>query len=156
MKTNRFILFSTFLISVIIISASCNHKKQIDESKILLDTDRFYSALSAEKGMNASFLAMFDWAGVILRANQMPVEGYNAIKVLLLSESDSTFTLTWDPLFSKTAASGDLGYTYGTYKVTSKTTDSITGVGKYATIWQKQGDGKWKAILDTGNPGLGK
>jgi ketosteroid isomerase-like protein len=54
------------------------------------------------------------------------------------------------------AASGDIGYTYGTYKITDRYTDSIIGVGKYATIWQKQKDGKWKAILDTGNPGLGE
>jgi ketosteroid isomerase-like protein len=98
---------------------------------------------------------MFDSAGVILRANQIPIEGYEAIRESLMGESDSTFTLTWEPKFAKMAASGELGYTYGTYQITDKHTDSIIGVGKYATIWQKQSDGKWKAILDTGNPGLG-
>ena len=153
MKTSR--LF-TFTVILVIMATACNNKKQVDDSKVLSDTDRFYSDLSAEKGMNASFLAMFDSAGVILRANQMPIEGYEAIRASLMSESDSTFTLTWEPKFAKMAASGELGYTYGTYQITDKATDSIIGVGKYATIWQKQSDGKWKAILDTGNPGLGK
>jgi ketosteroid isomerase-like protein len=54
------------------------------------------------------------------------------------------------------AASGELGYTYGTYQLKSRATDSLMGVGKYATIWIKQADGTWKAILDTGNPGLGE
>jgi ketosteroid isomerase-like protein len=134
---------------------ACKSNK-VDDTNVLSDTDRFYSALSAEKGMNASFLEMFDSAGVMLNANQKPIEGLEAIRASLLNASDSTFTLTWEPRFAKMAASGELGYTYGTYQIKDKATDSITGVGKYATIWQKQKDGKWKAILDTGNPGLGE
>lgn len=153
MKTRHLFIFTVILV---IMATACNKKKQVDDSKVLSDTDRFYSDLSAEKGMNASFLAMFDSSAVLLRANQMPIEGYAAIRASLMSESDSTFTLTWEPKFAKMAASGELGYTYGTYQITDKATDSVIGVGKYATIWQKQGDGKWKAILDTGNPGLGK
>jgi ketosteroid isomerase-like protein len=155
MKTSHLKLYSVVVIFVFITTA-CTNKKLMDDSKVLADTDRFYSALSAEKGMNASFLAMFDSAGVILRANQKPIEGYNAIKASLMKESDSTFVLTWEPMFAKMAESGDIGYTYGTYKITNRSTDSVTGVGKYATIWQKNKDGKWKAILDTGNPGLGQ
>ena len=149
MKTNRLISLSTFIVIMIFTLSACTNKKQIDDSKVLSETDRFYSAMSAEKGMNASFLVMFDSAGVLLRANQMPIEGFAAIRAKLLSESDSTFTLTWEPRFAKIAASGELGYTYGTYQIKAKATDSITGVGKYATIWIKQSDGKWKAILDT-------
>jgi ketosteroid isomerase-like protein len=155
MKTRNFPKMFAFAILLVMVSLACTNKKQVEDSKVLADTDRFYSELSAEKGMNASFLAMFDSAGVILSANQMPIEGFEAISASLMSQSDSTFTLTWEPLFAKMAASGDMGYTYGTYKITDRATDSVTGVGKYATIWQKQKDGKWKAILDTGNPGLG-
>jgi ketosteroid isomerase-like protein len=155
MKTNRLISLSACIVMLLLTISSCANKKQVDDKKVLSKTDSFYSALSAEKGMNASFLAMFDSAGVMLNANHMPIEGFEAIKASLMSESDTTFTLTWEPMFAKMAASGDLGYTYGTYKMTDRKTDSIIGVGKYATIWQKQSDGKWKAILDTGNPGLG-
>jgi len=128
----------------------------MDSEKELADTDRFFSAMSAEKGMNTAFLAMFDSAGVLLRADHQPIEGYNAIKALLTSEDDSTFILTWEPVFAKVSASGDMGYTYGTYEVTDKSTDSLTSEGTYSTIWQKKSDGKWKALLDTGNHGLGK
>jgi ketosteroid isomerase-like protein len=155
MKTNHLISFLTFIVMLMFTLLACNNRKQAENSSVLSETDRFYSAMSAEKGMNASFLAMFDSAGVMLRANQMPTEGFEAIKASLLSENDSTFILTWEPIFARIAASGELGYTYGTYQIKDKETDSITGVGKYATIWLKQSDGKWKAILDTGNPGLG-
>jgi ketosteroid isomerase-like protein len=155
MNTNRLISICALTLIAIFTFNSCCNKKQKDESKLLSDTDRFYSALSAEKGMNTSFLEMFDSAGVMLNANHMPIEGFEAIKASLMSESDSTFTLTWEPKFARIATSGELGYTYGTYQIKDKATDSITGVGKYATIWIKQKDGQWKAILDTGNPGLG-
>jgi ketosteroid isomerase-like protein len=156
MKMKRLTSICAFSVFIILNFIACRNVKQKDESKLLSDTDKFYSALSVERGMNASVLEMFDSAGVMLNANQMPIEGFEAIKASLLSENDSTFILTWEPRFAKIAASGELGYTYGTYQIRDKATDSITGVGKYATIWKKQADGKWKAILDTGNPGLGE
>lgn len=156
MKTFRSILSIGITLVVITVFVACNGKKQQAGSQELSETDRYYSAMSAKEGMNAAFLAMFDSAGVILKANHMPVVGYDSIRASLLAESDTAFTLTWEPLFEKMAASGDLGYTYGTYQLKDKATDSIMGVGKYATIWIKQADGTWKAILDTGNPGLGK
>jgi len=140
---------------IVLALAACNNKKQADQSKVLAEADRFYSALSAEKGMNAAFLAMFDSSGVLLRPNHPPIAGHEAIKQLLLSHSDTAFILTWEPSYSKIAVSGDLGYTYGTYKVRDRATDSISGEGTYATVWLKSADGTWKAVLDTGNPGLG-
>lgn len=157
MKTNH-VKTSALLVVILLLSMqSCMKKAVMEDPKVLADTDRFYSAMSAEKGMNAAFIAMFDSAGVLLRANHYPVEGIEAIKNLLEKRSDSAFILTWEPLLAKMAASGDLGYTYGTFKVTGRHAgDSISEEGTYATIWQKQADGKWKALLDTGNPGLGK
>jgi len=63
--------------------------------------------------------------------------------------------LTWKPDFSDMAASGDLGYTYGTYVFTSKDKDKdgkpVVEYGKYVTIWKKQKDGTWKVAVDMGN-----
>jgi len=128
----------------------------MDENNVLAETDRFYSALSVEKGSNAAFLAMFDSSGVMLRSDHMPVEGHKAIEELLMRGNDSTYTLTWEPLFARIAKAGDMGYTYGTYQVRDKGADSISGEGTYVTIWQKKEDGSWKALLDTGNDGLGR
>jgi ketosteroid isomerase-like protein len=63
--------------------------------------------------------------------------------------------LTWAPLGAGMAASGDLGYTYGTYEFTGKDKDGkpVVDKGKYATIWKKQKDGSWKVALDMGNSG---
>ncbi len=158
MKLHIFLNINTFLLIVVALNlTSCNNiDKHFAPKKSITEVDRYYSELSSKKGMNAAFLAMFDSSGVILRANHFPIEGYNSIKTLLIKESDSNFTLTWEPSFSKTSSSGDLGYTYGTYQIVLKATDSIAEQGTYCTVWQQTADGSWKAILDTGNPGLGK
>jgi ketosteroid isomerase-like protein len=63
--------------------------------------------------------------------------------------------LTWAPVGAGIAASGDLGYTFGTYEFRSKDKDGklVASHGKYTTIWRKQKDGSWKVVLDMGNSG---
>jgi ketosteroid isomerase-like protein len=61
--------------------------------------------------------------------------------------------LTWTPVGADISASGDLGYTYGTYEFRSKDKDGkpVVDHGKYTSIWKKQRDGSWKVVLDMGN-----
>ena len=61
--------------------------------------------------------------------------------------------LTWTPVGADISASGDLGYTYGTFEFHSKDKDGKPTVehGKYTSIWKKQKDGSWKVVLDMGN-----
>ncbi len=62
-------------------------------------------------------------------------------------------SLTWTPVKADMAASGDLGYTYGNYVFRSKDEEgkTVTGYGKYTSIWKKQKDGSWKVVVDMGN-----
>jgi ketosteroid isomerase-like protein len=54
------------------------------------------------------------------------------------------------------AASGDLGYTFGTYVFITKDKDGkpFREYGKYTSIWKMQKDGSWKVVLDMGNATL--
>ena len=47
-------------------------------------------------------------------------------------------------------ADGTLGYTWGRYRVEAG--DSITGRGRYLTVWRRQPDGSWKVDADIGSP----
>ena len=62
-------------------------------------------------------------------------------------------SLTWTPVKAEMAASGDLGYTYGTYVYTAKNKEGklVPNYGKYTSIWRKQKDGQWKVVVDMGN-----
>jgi ketosteroid isomerase-like protein len=109
--------------------------------------------MSVEKGMKNAFLEYIDSNGVLLRPNQLPVLGADAID-FLIQENDSSYTLQWEPKNGMLAESGELGYTYGLYKLQPKNKDTAI-FGTYVSIWKKQSDGSWKFVLDSGNEGVG-
>jgi ketosteroid isomerase-like protein len=66
---------------------------------------------------------------------------------------DKNNRLLWTPVGADISASGDLGYTYGTFEFHSRDKDGKPTVdhGKYTSIWKLQKDGSWKVVLDMGN-----
>lgn len=149
-----YLLSASALVIVLLITGCAKINKTNNDRMGLKETDRYYSDMSEKEGRNAAFIAMFDSSGVMLRENSMPVEGIAAIRNQLLMHSDTSYTLKWEPLFAD--SSGTLGYTYGTWTLTSSTLKEFLGEGTYVTIWKKDRNGHWKATLDTGNDGLKK
>jgi len=66
------------------------------------------------------------------------------------------FSVKWQPVKAEVARSGDIGYTQGTYELTSNDPkgNPVTDKGKYLAIWKKQADGSWKAAADMFNSDL--
>ncbi len=145
MRTVYFIPFMLVFIS------GCNHQKP--DVKELFDADKKFSDMSVEKGYPAAFIEFAHPDAVILRPNSMPVKGRNAISALYEKADTAGVRFTWKPLAGDIAASGELGFTYGTYTFKK---DSLTERGTYASVWKKDRNGNWKYILDTGNEGLEK
>lgn len=131
---------------------ACQPKQRVDPAE-LIEIDRAFSLLSSKTGMNEAFATYIATDGVILRNNSYPIVGRDRVIARLNQSSDTTFSLTWEPMYADMASSGDLGYTYGTYLVSSPTGDSL-GVGSYVSIWKQQSDGTWKFVFDAGNGGL--
>lgn len=65
-------------------------------------------------------------------------------------------SLSWHPTKIEVAKYGDLAYLYGTYSMSASDDKGkpISDNGKIVEIWKKQGDGKWKCIVDTWNSDL--
>jgi ketosteroid isomerase-like protein len=148
----------TLMIIFIVLLGSCTSTGVNDKaSEELIKADKAFSKLSEEKGMNTAFLSYIAEEAVLLRPNKQPIKGKQKIQEIY-SKPDSTFTLTWEPLFAEISRSGELGYTYGIYNFESYGPDGLPVVekGTYATFWEKNDDGAWKFVLDTGNPGLGE
>jgi len=144
-------LFVFIIISFI--NLSCVKRPKYMVSGLLLQTDLDFSAMSQQKGMNEAFLYFMANDGVILRNNSFPDVGKDKLKKHFAEQKDTSFILTWEPLFEKISECGDIGYTYGIHTNTEKSTGKIIR-GTYVTIWQKQTDGTWKFVLDTGTTGL--
>jgi len=152
-KKNGFnIMLFVFIINLILI-LSCSNNSKSPAAGILLQTDREFSTMSVTEGMFKAFLFYIADDGVILRDNSFPAKGKENLSTRFSGKTDTTFILSWEPLFEKISESGDLGYTYGLHTNTDKITGEITK-GTYITIWQKQQDGSWKFVLDTGTQGL--
>ncbi len=138
---------------------SCK-QKEVDVSLIvdknkdaLLETDRQFANMCSQKGMKNAYLDFIDSNGVLLRPNAFPIVGADAVDFIIAQKTDDLL-LSWRPKDAVVAASGELAYTYGTYKIEVRGTEENLQ-GSYVTIWKKQTDGKWKFVLDTNNEGLG-
>jgi len=138
------ILFSFF---------GCTKPSGITERGALLKADRDFSAMSEREGMQKAFLKFAADSVVILRDNSFPQAGINAMREYFAGRSDTSYILTWVPVYEKISSDATLGYTYGLYTLTIRATGE-TSRGTYATVWEKEGDGSWKYILDTGTQGL--
>ena len=152
-KKNGFNIMLFVLIINLFFVISCTNRSKNDTSGVLLKTDLDFSNMSEISGMHKAFLSYFADSGVMLRDNGYPLVSKDSLIFLFSKGSDTTFTLTWKPVYEKIAKSGDLGYTYGFYKRTILSTGSFSR-GTYLTIWEKQKDGKWKFVMDTGTEGL--
>ena len=64
--------------------------------------------------------------------------------------------MKWQVTKVVAARSGDFGYTVGTYEMTMNDSQGkpFTDHGKYTTVWTKQADGSWKAVVDISNTDL--
>jgi hypothetical protein len=150
MRTIQTLLLSLFILSLF----SCQAPVQTEKlSQELMETDRAFSELSKEKGMNLAFETYCHEEGVLLRPGSSPIKGRNEVISLLEKSDDSAIQLTWDPLFANAAGSGDMGYTYGIYELKVKETGEVRK-GTYVSIWMNGKEG-WKFVLDSGNEGLG-
>ena len=62
------------------------------------------------------------------------------------------FAIEWVATSADVAESGELGYTIGTFELTTEQDGALmVTVGKYVTVWSKQTDGSWKVHVDSFN-----
>ena len=125
---------------------------ETDYKTALMETDRAFSRLSAQKGMKYAMMQYIDSKGILLRPNALPIAGGDAID-FISQGNDSTYTMTWEPNGGSVAKSRELGYTYGMYSLKPNNKDTVL-YGTYVSIWKKQPDGEWKFVLETGNDGV--
>ncbi|MDT7690062.1 MAG: hypothetical protein QOE46_2821 [Acidobacteriota bacterium] len=117
--------------------------------KSLLDAERMLSDDSSSKGMREALLAHADETLRLYRESSFPVVGREAISKTPKAQTEF---ITWKPLKADVAASGELGYAYGTYELRAKPSDEKPSEqGSYARVWKRQG-AVWRVVMDVTNP----
>jgi ketosteroid isomerase-like protein len=127
---------------------------QSDGSAPLLKIENDFMKAAAEHG-SQGYLSYYADDAVEVPNGAALVQGKAGIAKTMGFLDNPDNHLNWTPVGAGIAASGDLGYTFGTYEFRSKDKDGklVASHGKYTTIWRKQKDGSWKVVLDMGNSG---
>jgi ketosteroid isomerase-like protein len=129
------------------LAAGCGTSINVEQERDnLLAVDREWSQTTKDTD---KFLSYFAPEGSV-HPPGMPVStGAAAIRDAFTEMSSMPgFALAWTPTKADISATGDLGYTTGTYEMT------MTGgseKGKYVTVWKKQAGGEWKVMEDIFN-----
>ncbi|MCA8897633.1 MAG: DUF4440 domain-containing protein [Hyphomonas sp.] len=109
----------------------------------IVATERAFAADGYETGVKASFVKYAAPGAMMFAPGPVNVHDYFAGQPDAAPNPDRPH-LVWWPLAAGIAASGDLGFTTGPYGLGDKR------YGWYFTVWQRQGDGSWKWVLDAG------
>ena len=119
----------------------------------LMAIDQAFSDYAVAHGPYQAWDKYMHVDAVGLNPNQPPTQG-KAEMLKAFENWPEYLTLSWTPQGDEVANSGDLGYTWGLYAVLGVTPEgeAVKSEGKYATVWKKQADGSWQAVLDGGSP----
>lgn len=141
----------------VLLAASCTSApKAVDTdaiAKTLTQLDDEWSMVAGTKDAEA-VAAFYSDDAIAYPPNEPAAVGKAAAqKVWAAYFADSTFTISWKTDHAGASASGDLGFTSGTYEDSFQGPlgNRVTEKGKYLCVWAKQKDGTWKAVHDMWN-----
>jgi ketosteroid isomerase-like protein len=123
------------------------------ERAAIIRTEAAFQKARAERGMEG-WLDFFSDDTALLTPGSDLVFSKQALRERLTRDGwNSKLLLEWTPVKVDVAASCDLAYSVGTWRMTGTSTkdEPISLTGKFLTVWKKQADGSWKAVADIGN-----
>lgn len=136
-----------FIFLMISVSAQTKNPAQRSESSLkkLVETEQSFAKFAEEKGTKSAFLEFLADDGLIFQPTV--TNG----KLFWKDRSESPAWLNWSPSWADISSDGNLGYTTGGWSFHPKgKSDKAAAFGEYLTIWEKQSDGTFKAVLDIG------
>jgi len=134
----RAVTLIVFLLSVTIGGAAQSAAQKI------ADTEHSFARRGLEVGIPQSFVEFMTddaWA--------FNPDAVNA-KVTYTGQKRGDGVLEWAPNFADAASDGSFGYTTGNFRVRPKAGAEPTAFGEFNTIWVRQGDGRYKWVVDIG------
>lgn len=140
-------------ILAIALLCSCNKKDQKplnlshEARQEIWETDVAMSELAVQEGFHKALLTYGDDNLIKPEEGNHPILDKKTLENHWNGKDDFK-NLSWIPLKADAARSGEMGYTFGNWKLVAEDT---TYHGNYYTFWKKQEDRKWKWVFDGGN-----
>ncbi|MEJ7847583.1 MAG: nuclear transport factor 2 family protein [Pyrinomonadaceae bacterium] len=114
-------------------------------AKKIYDTEKAFARMVAGQGINAGIAEFLAPDGVMF----VP-EAANA-RQWWKSQPASPVSLTWNPIWIDVSSNGALAYSIGNSVYRAKGKDDPTAFyGHYISIWSRQMNGEYRAVLDAG------
>jgi len=135
-------------IALLFLSACATTTQSAPNADVLMQRDRDFAKQSEARGHLAWQEFMAPNAVKPANGGRM-LNGPQEIGDNMLAAFANGFTLSWEPTRAEISRGGKLGYTWGRY---SAVVGGKTREGTYMTVWEKQQDGTWKVLFDTGDP----
>lgn len=104
-----------------------------------------FAAQSVLENMRSAFMDHFAADGVFVR------DGWVNANAYLAERPAPPIVLDWKPVYTETAASGEIGLSTGPWKLTSKDKpDAAPSFGQFISIWKRAPGKPWKVAVDLG------
>lgn len=135
------------IFSVLLLLFALSSFAQKPSAAEVLEAEKSFAAYSVAHGTKDAFLKFLDSNSVVFEKGK----AVNGLETWNKKEKSSG-VLNWHPVYGCISTSGDLGFTTGPWTFQEKNVkDSIVARGQYSTVWKKNQQGGWKALVDLGN-----
>jgi ketosteroid isomerase-like protein len=117
----------------------------------MVETERAFAAMGAEKGVRESFFEFFGEEGVSFNPHPGRFREFARKNPLPAPPPPREFKLEWWPVYGDVAESGDLGYNTGPTLVTDLTPQKRPSRhGYFFSVWKREPEGTWRVAVDMG------
>ena len=147
-------MFLSICAGLIVLAMGCSSDSSAADAKAIQSQSELWSKAGSTKD-SASFCTFYADDGTVMIPNEPAFKGANDIKAVFTPMmQDPNFKLSFTT--DKVEVSGILGYSLGAYSLTTTARDGKPheDKGKYLTVWKKQQDKSWKALVDIFNSDL--
>ena len=149
------------LVLLLFFAFGCQKGEEVDEKPIvdveaktealrtLREADKLWSQSTPDLDAFMSFIA--DDVAWFPPNTSSPIIGKNEVRSYFEPIfKEPGFLLTWTPNRIDVSDAGDMGYVYGSYKVTQRDSSDrlVEEIRPYVTFWKKQSSGEWKVVLE--------
>lgn len=144
-NTNSLKIFGAAFLSIALCCVAAFAQTKTDLEKVV-ETEYAFAKFAEEKGVKAAFLEFLTDDAVMFNP-----QAVNAKEMWRARPDDSPATLSWYPTFADVSSNGALAYTIGAgeYRPKGKS-DQTVYYSTYASVWLRQPDGNYKAVMDVG------
>lgn len=112
----------------------------------LMESERLFLMSIQKNGAQTGLNETLARDARVYRQQSQPIIGIDSIRNTF---AQRPYLTSWEAMHADVAASGDLGYTYGSYTVKGNTNDEK---GYFLHAWKRDGANRWKLVAEVTSP----